>query len=53
MSKDGKKMAEESKKNELINIEQSKGEFLLYTSPDGDKKIQVRLIDETFGLLKI
>lgn len=43
-------MEEENKKNELINIEQSQGEFLLYTSPDGEKKIQVHLIDETVWL---
>lgn len=48
--KSGEKMTEESKKNEIININQGQGEFLLYTSPDGEKKIQVRLIDETVWL---
>ena len=48
-------MEEENNKNELISIEEpqdelSQGEFLLYTTPDGEKKIQVRLIDETVWL---
>lgn len=43
-------MEEENTKNEIISIEQPQGEFLLYTSPDGQKKIQVRLIDETVWL---
>lgn len=43
-------MGEEDKKNEIKNIKQPQGEFLLYTSPDGEKKIQVRLIDETVWL---
>lgn len=37
-------------KNEIINIEQPQGEFLIYTSPDGEKQIQVRLIDDTIWL---
>ena len=37
-------------KNNLINAENSLGEFLLYTTPDGEKQIQVRLIDETVWL---
>jgi len=37
-------------KNELILSEQPQGEFLIYTSDDGDRKLQVRLIDETVWL---
>ena len=36
--------------NEIIKLKQPSGEFLLYTSPDGEKKIQVRLIDESVWL---
>jgi len=39
------------KKNEIVNIENvEQGEFLLYTSSDGEKQIQVKLIDETVWL---
>lgn len=46
---DEKKLPEE-KKNNLISAEDSLGEFLIYTTPDGEKQIQVRLIDETVWL---
>ena len=37
-------------KDSIINIENSFGEFLVYTTPDGEKQIQVRLVDETVWL---
>lgn len=37
-------------KTEIISQEQSQGEFLIYSMPDGEQKIQVRLIDETVWL---
>ncbi len=37
-------------KNELVLTDQPQSEFLIYTSADGEKKIQVRLIDETVWL---
>lgn len=40
----------EDKKNIITNIENLQGEFLLYTSSDGEKQIQVKLIDETVWL---
>jgi len=43
-------MDKENDKNELVPLNQPSGEFLIYTSPDGEKKIQVRLIDETVWL---
>lgn len=50
MDKDDEKKLPEGKKNNLINAEDSLGEFLIYTTPDGEKQIQVRLIDETVWL---
>lgn len=50
MDKDDEKKLPEEKKNNLINAEDSLGEFLIYTTPDGEKQIQVRLIDETVWL---
>lgn len=50
MDKDDKKNLPEEKKNNLISAENSLGEFLIYTTPDGEKQIQVRLIDETVWL---
>ena len=50
MDKDNEKKLPEEKKNNLINAENSLGEFLIYTTPDGEKQIQVRLIDETVWL---
>ena len=50
MDKKKKKKLPEGKKNNLINAEDSLGEFLIYTTPDGEKQIQVRLIDETVWL---
>lgn len=50
MDKDDEKKLPEEKKNNLINAEDSLGEFLIYTTPDGEKRIQVRLIDETVWL---
>ena len=43
-------MDKDNNKNEIIPLNQPQGEFLIYSSPDGDKKIQVRLIDETVWL---
>ena len=37
-------------KTEIISQEQSQGEFLIYSTSDGEQKIQVRLIDETVWL---
>ena len=50
MDKDDEKKLPEEKKNNLISAENSLGEFLIYTTPDGEKQIQVRLIDETVWL---
>ncbi len=50
MDKDDEKKLPEEKKNNIINTEDSLGEFLIYTTPDGEKQIQVRLIDETVWL---
>ena len=50
MGKDDEKNLPEEKKNNIINTEDSLGEFLIYTTPDGEKQIQVRLIDETVWL---
>ena len=50
MDKDDEKKLPEERKNNLINAEDSLGEFLIYTTPDGEKQIQVRLIDETVWL---
>lgn len=50
MDKDDEIKLSEEKKNNLINTENSLGEFLIYTTPDGEKQIQVRLIDETVWL---
>ena len=50
MDKDDEKKLPEEKKNNLISAENSLGEFLIYTTPDGKKQIQVRLIDETVWL---
>ena len=50
MDKDDEKKLPEEKKNNLISAEDSLGEFLIYTTPDGEKQIQVRLIDETVWL---
>ena len=50
MDKDDEKKIPEEKKNNLISAEDSLGEFLIYTTPDGEKQIQVRLIDETVWL---
>ena len=50
MDKEDEKKLPEGKKNNLINAEDSLGEFLIYTTPDGEKQIQVRLIDETVWL---
>lgn len=50
MDKDDEKNLPEEKKNNLISAENSLGEFLIYTTPDGEKQIQVRLIDETVWL---
>ena len=50
MEKDDEKKIPEEKKNNLISAEDSLGEFLIYTTPDGEKQIQVRLIDETVWL---
>ena len=50
MDKDDEKKLPEEKKNYLISAENSLGEFLIYTTPDGEKQIQVRLIDETVWL---
>lgn len=50
MDKDDKKNLPEEKKNNLISAENLLGEFLIYTTPDGEKQIQVRLIDETVWL---
>lgn len=50
MDKDNEKKLPEEKKNNLISAENSLGEFLIYTTPDGEKQIQVRLIDETVWL---
>lgn len=50
MDKDDEKKLPEEKKNNLINAEDSLGEFLIYNTPDGEKQIQVRLIDETVWL---
>ena len=50
MDKDNEKKLPEEKKNNLINAENSLGEFLIYTTPDGEKQIQVRLINETVWL---
>ena len=50
MDKDDEKKLPEEKKNNLINAEDSLGEFLIYTTHDGEKQIQVRLIDETVWL---
>ena len=48
--KDYAKKLPEEKINNIINTEDSLGEFLIYTTPDGEKQIQVRLIDETVWL---
>ena len=50
MDNDDEKKLPEEKKNNLISAENSLGEFLIYTTPDGEKQIQVRLIDETVWL---
>ena len=50
MDKDDEKKLPKEKKNNLISAENSLGEFLIYTTPDGEKQIQVRLIDETVWL---
>ena len=50
MDKDDKKNLPEEKKNNLLSAENLLGEFLIYTTPDGEKQIQVRLIDETVWL---
>lgn len=50
MDKNDEKKLPEEKKNNLISAEDSLGEFLIYTTPDGEKQIQVRLIDETVWL---
>lgn len=50
MDKDNEKKLPEEIKTNLTNTENSLGEFLIYTTPDGKKQIQVRLIDETVWL---
>ncbi|MDR1167932.1 MAG: virulence RhuM family protein [Heliobacteriaceae bacterium] len=37
-------------KNELTNFNDNQGEFLIYTSPDGNSQIQVKLINESIWL---
>lgn len=43
-------MDNDKKEQKLITAEHSQGEFLIYTSADGNRKIQVRLIDQTVWL---
>lgn len=50
MDKDNEKKLPEEIDTSLTNTENSLGEFLIYTTPDGEKQIQVRLIDETVWL---
>ena len=50
MDKDNEKKLLEEIDTSLTNTENSLGEFLIYTTPDGEKQIQVRLIDETVWL---
>ena len=51
MDKKGAKNLIEKDKENLINSGNgSLGEFLIYTTPDGEKQIKVRLIDETVWL---
>ena len=50
MVKDNEKNLPEEIETNLTNTENSLGEFLIYTTPDGKKQIQVRLIDETVWL---
>lgn len=50
MDKDNEKKLPEEIDTSLTNTENSLGEFLIYTTPDGKKQIQVRLIDETVWL---
>ncbi len=47
---DKEKKIPNKKKNNLINSGNFLGEFLIYTTPDGEKQIQVRLVDETVWL---
>ena len=50
MDKNNEKNLPEEVETNLTNTENSLGEFLIYTTPDGKKQIQVRLIDETVWL---
>lgn len=50
MDKNNEKNFPEEVETNLTNTENSLGEFLIYTTPDGKKQIQVRLIDETVWL---
>lgn len=50
MDKDNEKKLPEEIDTSLTNTENSLGEFLIYITPDGEKQIQVRLIDETVWL---
>lgn len=50
MDKNNEKNLPEEIETNLTNTENSLGEFLIYTTPDGKKQIQVRLIDETVWL---